>query len=98
MVYKIPPVGEGRGKPYLATGLISSVLSRWKCNDQEPIWSNYTYFPNRHTGKEHEQSRRHKETQHKRKTKTNRCPPGYPKHNEHIVKDQREADEQIQLE
>ena len=27
-----------------------------------------------------------------------RCPPGYPKHNKHIVKDQWESDEQIQLE
>ena len=52
----------------------------------------------------HNQSRRHKdkETQHKRKAEKSappsRYPPGYPKHNEHVVKDQREADEQIQLE
>ena len=35
--------------------------SRWNGNDQEPIQSNSTYFPRHHVGKEHKQSRLHKE-------------------------------------
>ena len=35
--------------------------SRRKGNDQEPMQSNSTSFLRHHTGKEHKQSRRHKE-------------------------------------
>ena len=57
-------------------------------NDPEPILSNYTFCPRHFTGKEHEQLRRDKLKQHKRKA---RWPQGYPKQNDQEVEDKQEA-------
>ena len=52
---------DGGDKTILCDLCLCLSKSRWKDNDQEPIQLNSKYYPRHHMGKEHRQSRRHKE-------------------------------------